>query len=99
VPYFIETFDAPERQGIRRRFYQQHLEFLSEKSALLLACGAKLDDQGEHALGGVYLVDVDSRAEAELFIKGDPFHLNKLFQNVEITRWRKAYLGGMCFLS
>lgn len=99
MPYFIETFDAPERAHVRRQMYQQHLDFLDEKAPLLLACGAKLDDDGERATGGIYLVDVATRTEAERLIEADPFHQNNLFQKVEITRWRKAYLDGRNFLT
>lgn len=98
MPYFIETFDAPERDHVRSEVYQQHLDFLNEKAPLLLACGAKLDDNGERASGGVYLIDVDTRAEAVQLIETDPFYRNNLFEKVEITRWRKAYLDGTNFL-
>lgn len=99
MPFLIETFDAPERSHIRKSVYSQHLRFLSNNSNLLLACGAKLDDSGELASGGIYLVDVDTREDAELFIESDPFHINDLFERVKITRWRMAYLGGECFLT
>jgi uncharacterized protein YciI len=62
------------------------------------ACGAKLTDDGEAALGGVYLVDVETRAEAERFIAEDPFTKADLFLRIEITRWRKAYLDGRNYL-
>lgn len=98
MPYMINTFDAPERSYVRDDVYQEHLEFLSVNAPLLLACGAKLDDAGKRAYGGVYLVDVDSLKEAEALIEADPFHQHGLFKRVEFTRWRKAYLDGRCFL-
>ncbi|WP_370246235.1 YciI family protein [Candidimonas sp. SYP-B2681] len=66
---------------------------------LLLACGAKLNDDGTDAGGGVYLVDVDTREEAQALIDADPFHKDgDLFERVTITRWRKAYLDGQCYI-
>jgi len=99
MPYFIETFDSPDRGNIREELYQEHLDFLAENAALLLACGAKLDDAGEMASGGVYLVDVKTRREADALIRQDPFYENGLFRKVQITRWRKAYLDGQSYLS
>jgi uncharacterized protein YciI len=64
----------------------------------LLACGAKLSDDGNSASGGVYLLDVETREEAEHFIANDPLLLAELFERVSVTRWRKAYLDGECFL-
>ena len=98
MPFLIETFDAPERSHIRGERYQEHLDFLAGQAELLLACGAKLSDDGAAADGGIYLVDVETRSEAEDFIAGDPFMQGNLFRDVVIRRWRKAYLGGSCFL-
>ena len=50
------------------------------------------------ASGGVYLVDLETREEAERFIANDPLFQADLFERVSVTRWRKAYLDGECFL-
>ncbi|MGP4018999.1 YciI family protein [Saccharopolyspora sp. 5N708] len=94
MPYFIETFDKPDHQQVRLDARPEHLAFLEANKALLLACGAKLADDSDAASGGVYLVDVETRAEAEEFIAKDPFVKIGLFADVKITRWRKAYLDG-----
>jgi uncharacterized protein YciI len=98
MPYFIETFDKPGHTDMRVRERDAHLAFLKENSSLLLACGAKLNDDGSNAGGGVYVVDVETRAEAERFISKDPFTLAGLFERVSIIRWRKAYVAGECYL-
>ncbi|WP_026818991.1 YciI family protein [Arthrobacter castelli] len=98
MPYLIETFDSPERAYIRHELYQEHLHFLAESAGLLLACGAKLSDDGTSADGGIYVVDLETRKEAEAFIAQDPFSRRNLFREVRIRRWRKAYLNGECFL-
>jgi uncharacterized protein len=75
-----------------------HLAFLAQNDTLLLACGAKLNDDGSSAGGGIYIVDVETREEAERFIAQDPFTHVGLFENVKIVRWRKAYVDGTCYL-
>lgn len=94
MPYMIETFDKKELGAVRSEQRQAHLAYLEANATLLLACGAKLSDDGATANGGLYLVDVESRAEAERFIEADPFHQAGLFQRVKIQRWRQAYLAG-----
>jgi uncharacterized protein YciI len=59
----------------------------------LLAAGAVLDDDGSGAHGGVIIVDTDDRAEAETLIAEDPFTTAGLFQEVTVTRWRKAFFN------
>lgn len=98
MPFHIETFDKPEQPTLRLRLRPQHLEFLDRNAKLLIACGGKLGDDGSNAGGGVYIVDLDTRAEAERFIEGDPYHEAGLFGEVRITRWRKAYVDGKSFL-
>ncbi len=98
MPYLIETFDKPGHQQLRRDTRDEHLRYLEANKALLLACGAKLADDGNDLGGGLYVVDLDTRDEAERFIADDPFSRVQLFERVTITRWRKAYLAGQCFL-
>jgi len=98
MPYMIETFDKPGTLDLRTATRDAHLAFLAENAALLLACGAKLDDDGNAAGGGLYVVALESRAEAEAFIAADPFFKAGLFDRVVIQRWRKAYVDGVCHL-
>lgn len=94
MPYLIETWDKPNHAHVRQQARAEHLAFLDANKARLLACGAKLNDDGSNAGGGVYIVDVESRAEAEAFIADDPFTKVGLFDRVLTVRWRKAYLDG-----
>ncbi|HTR10056.1 MAG TPA: YciI family protein [Paraburkholderia sp.] len=98
MPFLIETFDKPNHADVRVRERDVHLAFLARNKALLLACGAKLNDDGSNAGGGIYIVDVETREEAERFIAQDPFTLIGLFESVKIIRWRKAYVDGTCYL-
>jgi len=98
MPSLIETFDKPGHQQLRRDTRDEHLRFLETNKALLLACGAKLADDGSDLGGGLYVVDLETRDEAERFIADDPFSRVELFERVTITRWRKAYLAGRRFL-
>jgi len=98
MPFLIETWDKPGQQAVRQANRPAHLVFLAEKKALLLASGAKLNDDGSDAGGGIYIVDLPTREAAQRFIDADPFTQAGLFAEVRITRWRKAYLDGKCFL-
>ncbi|WP_280564825.1 YciI family protein [Chromohalobacter sp. 48-RD10] len=93
MPFLIETFDKADRQALRLEVRQTHLDYLEANVDVLLACGAKLSDDGETASGGIYLVDLDSREEAERFIKADPFYQADLFAEFKVIRWRQAYLN------
>ena len=98
MPYIIETFDKAGSPEVRKAHRAEHLAYLDRIKDRLLACGAKLNDDGSDAGGGLYVVDVETRAEAEALIQADPFHAVGLFARVEIQRWRKAYLDGRSYL-
>ncbi|MGU3417315.1 YciI family protein [Methylobacterium sp. D54C] len=98
MPYMIETFDKVGSLDVRRANRAEHLVYLDQIKDRLLACGAKLNDDGSDAGGGLYVVDVETRAEAEALIHADPFYKVGLFERVEIRRWRKAYLDGRSYL-
>lgn len=98
VPYIIETFDKPDHQHVRQAARAAHLAFLEQNKALLLACGAKLADDGTDLGGGLYVVALETREEAQRFIESDPFYTAGLFDRVALTRWRKAYVAGQCYL-
>lgn len=98
MPFLIETWDKPDHQAVRQAHRPAHLDYLEQNKALLLASGAKLHDDGGDAGGGIYIVDLPTREAAQQFIDADPFARAGLFAEVRITRWRKAYLDGRCFL-
>lgn len=98
MPYLVETWDRDDAGSLRLDTRTEHLGYLDANAHLLLACGAKLDDAGEVASGGIYLLDLESRDEAEAFIAADPFSQVGLFDRVVVTRWRQAYLGGASYL-
>lgn len=98
MPYIVETFDKPNSLALRMEHRAEHLRYLEAHKALLLACGAKLNDDGSDQGGGLYVLDVGTREEAQAFIAADPFYAAQLFKEVRITRWRKAYVAGECHL-
>ena len=98
MPFLIETWDKPNHQHVRQEAQDKHIAFLKANQIRLLACGAKLSDDGKSASGGLYIVDSQTREEAEQFIATDPFSRAGLFAEIRITRWRKAFLDAKCFL-
>lgn len=97
MPYLIQTFDRPGTEAKRAELRPDHLQYLESTKDLLLACGAKLDEEGK-ATGSLYLVDVETKEEAEAYIAGDPFTQGDMFREIQIERWRKAFLDRKSYL-
>ncbi|MGL4291836.1 MAG: YciI family protein [Phreatobacter sp.] len=98
MPYAISWMDEPGTAGLRLELRDAHLDYMRENLARVLASGGLLDDPGEIGLGGLILLDIDSREEAENFVKADPFYTGGLYKNPTITRWRKAFYDRKAFI-
>lgn len=97
MAYFVQTFDKESVEDLRATTRKEHICYLEANKEPLIACGAKLDESG-HPTGGVYLLNFDTREEAECYIAGDPFSKVGLFREVQIESWRKAFLDGKSFV-
>jgi hypothetical protein len=91
VPYAIITRDKPNSLHLRNEARAEHLDYLTRHQDKLLAAGAQVDDSGQGGYGGIIIVDTEDRAEAEAFIRDDPFTKAGLFAGIEVVRWRKAF--------
>jgi uncharacterized protein YciI len=94
MPYMILMTDRPGQGELRAKTRDAHLEYLDRNKHRLLAAGALIEDDGSGGSGSLYIVDTEDRAQAEAFLKGDPFDQAGLFGQVEIRRWRKAFYDG-----
>ena len=90
MPFAIITRDKPGSAGVREAHQTAHKAYLDKHKEVLLAAGAMLDDEATTAHGGILLVDLESREAAEDFVQNDAFRAAGLFEEVLITRWRKA---------
>ena len=93
MPYAIITMDKPNSLQLRNEVRGEHLEYLDGNKGKLLAAGAMTDDGGQGGYGGIIIVDTEDRAEAEAFIRNDPFTKAGLFAGITVVRWRKAFFN------
>ena len=93
MPYAIITRDKPNHLHLRNEVRAEHLGYLDKNKDRLLAAGAQVDDDGQGGYGGIIIVDTEERAEAEAFIRNDPFTKAGLVSGIEVVRWRKAFFN------
>jgi uncharacterized protein YciI len=98
MPYMVVADDKPGTADLRARVRPAHVAYLETHLAKLIGAGAKLDDDGVTAIGSLYLIDTEDRAEAERFVAEDPFMVQGVFSGFVATRWRKAVLDGRSFI-
>ena len=88
--WVISCSDKPNTAAIREKHLLPHREFLQSQKGILVLAGATQSDDGKEAIGSLFVVSVNSRAEAKAFSEGDPFTQNGVFSSITITRIRKG---------
>ena len=86
----IVCVDKPNTAAIRDSVLQPHRDYLGSQKKILVLAGATQNDDGTQAIGSLFIVNVNSRAEARKFSDGDPFTREGVFASITITRMRKG---------
>ena len=87
--YHILCKDKPGCLQTRLDNRDAHLAVVKALGDRLFAAGPLLNEQDE-MVGSVLIIDFDSDDAAAAFCAADPYAQAGLFQDVTITRWRKA---------
>ena len=86
----ISCLDKPNTAAARDTALKTHREYLQGQKRILVLAGATQTDDGETAIGSLFVVNVNSRAEAQAFSDSDPFTQAGVFASITITRMRKG---------
>ena len=95
MPYIIFALDNTGKEEIREQLRAAHRAHLRSAGAKLLASGALLDDEGIEVIGGISVLDTDSKMEAEMFAREDPYSTAGIRKETRILRWRKRWEDGV----
>jgi uncharacterized protein YciI len=87
----IHCVDNPNTAAIREQHLTAHRDYLKSQKNILVLSGATQTDDGTEATGSMFIIHVNSRAEAQAFSDGDPFTRHGVFSSVNITRMRKGH--------
>lgn len=88
---FEDNPDAPA--DLRAAHMPAHLAFLQAHADRIRAAGPLADPSGA-AAGGLWIVDVETPAEAERLVREDPFWPTGLRRSVRILEWRQVFVDG-----
>jgi uncharacterized protein YciI len=83
--------DQPERLPERAKHMEAHLAFMAKHSDQVVAAGALRPTADGTPTGGIWILNIESTAAAEVLYKGDPFWLAGLRKSVRVSHWAKAY--------
>jgi len=76
--WIVSCTDKPNTAAIRDSVLQPHRDYLGSQKKILVLAGATQTDDGNTAIGSLFVSD------------GDPFTQKGVFANITITRMRKG---------
>ena len=88
--WIVSCLDKPNTAAIRDSVLQPHRDYLGSQKKILVLAGATQNDEGTAAIGSLFVLNVNSRAEAKAFSDGDPFTQKGVFASITISRMRKG---------
>jgi uncharacterized protein YciI len=83
--------DQPERLPERAQHMAEHLAFLANHADRVVAAGALRAQPDGAPTGGIWILNAQSKADAEAFYQLDPFWKAGLRKSVRVSHWAKAF--------
>ncbi|KAA0684730.1 YciI family protein [Azospirillum brasilense] len=81
--------DTPEMLEVRQQHGAAHLAYLDANRDKILIGGGLRPESGAPFVGGLWVLDVESRDEAVKLVEGDPYYRPE-FRRYELLVWGKA---------
>ncbi|RDD69846.1 YciI family protein [Paracoccus versutus] len=89
--YSIHCLDGGDRQALRAQHFQAHQDYLKAATVRLVVAGPLLADDGETAIGSMFVIEAPDRATAEAFNQGDPFYKAGVWGTISLNLFKKRW--------
>ena len=89
---FVLRFDnKPDSGNLHKKLLPAHLEWLEKNSAAVLVAGSLRNEPSAAPVGGLWIVEAPSKADADALFRTDPFWIEGLRAGYELLHWSKAF--------
>ncbi|HLA64928.1 MAG TPA: YciI family protein [Rhodothermales bacterium] len=88
--FIVRFTDRPDTADIRALHLPAHLDWLDAHAATVLVAGSLRPDADAPPVGGLWIVEAESREAVDVLIGTDPFWVHGLRAGVEVLLWSKA---------
>lgn len=82
--------DDPEAADVRRQHSAAHFDYLTRNAGKIRLAGGLHRETDDGFVGGMWILDVDSRKEAVRLCEEDPYFVNGLRKDYRLLRWGRA---------
>ena len=89
--YAIVCFDRPGSASLRDANRAAHVAFLQQHSETIVFGGPLKNTADGPSTGAIIVVSCATRADAEAFIKGDPFLRSGVYESVAVRAFKQVF--------
>jgi len=90
--FVVHATDKKDALNTRAKFYRAHrihLDKAEDHKVGVVTAGTLVADDGQTPVGSVFVVDAKSRADVDAFTRSDPYHVNQVWERVQIHGYNK----------
>jgi uncharacterized protein YciI len=90
--FVIHALDKKGEMPTRAKHYRDHrihLDRAEQYQVDVITAGTLISDDGETPCGSVFVIDAGTRDAAERFVRSDPYHVNNVWDRVDIHGYNK----------
>lgn len=90
--FVIHALDKAGELPTRAKHYRDHrihLDRAEDHKVDVVTAGTLIADDGETPCGSVFVIDATDRPTVERFVRSDPYHLNGVWERVDIHGYSK----------
>ena len=88
--WVITCDTVPNMDAIREKTQAAHHAYMKAQKDIMILAGAVRSDDGKTVKGSLFLLHMNSRAEAQAFVDAEPYNQAGIFTNFKITRMTRG---------
>jgi uncharacterized protein YciI len=90
--FVVHALDRENILPTRAKHYRAHrihLDRAEDYHVDVVTAGTLLADDGETPVGSIFVIDASDRGAVDAFTRSDPYHVNGVWESVQIHRYNK----------
>lgn len=86
--FALYCLDHPNKEDLRLATRAAHQDYIAASGAMVKTAGPLIAEDGETMVGSLFILEARDRAEAERWLRNDPYVKAGLFARVELKEFR-----------
>ena len=93
MQFIVKAYDGPDMLDKRMAVRPRHLEGINALGEQVICAGGLLDDEGRMK-GSALVMEFDSRAALDEYLKNEPYVVEGVWQKIEVETMNVVLVNG-----